>query len=258
MLAGVQSPFDHHCCCCRGSLARPRSPGLRGRRRGGCPRSSPATAARVTPRSSLARDDPNTSPGATPAATVELVLNLRRQLVTAGPRRRTRHDRLAPPPPPPDHRLAGDDLPASSPRRARHPGTDQEAAARPTSASKPNNPTRPGRPTSPTHRLADGSDVEILTWLDDHSRYALSVTAHRPVTGPARRHHLPRTRSPFMASPFSTLTDNGLVFTTRFAPAASTAATPSRPNSSSSASARRTRDPTIRPPAAKSNASNTP
>ena len=35
------------------------------------------------------------------------------------------------------------------------------------------------------HRLADGTDIEILTWLDDHSRYALSVTAHRPVTGSA-------------------------------------------------------------------------
>ena len=66
------------------------------------------------------------------------------------------------------------------------------------------------------HRLADGTDIEILTWLDDHSRYALSVTAHRPVTGPAvvttfraavERHGIP----------FSTLTDNGLVFTTRFA-----------------------------------------
>src|SRR5690606_12883045 len=34
------------------------------------------------------------------------------------------------------------------------------------------------------HRLADGSDAEILSWLDDHSRYALSVTAHQPVTGP--------------------------------------------------------------------------
>jgi transposase InsO family protein len=30
--------------------------------------------------------------------------------------------------------------------------------------------------------LADGGDVEVLTFLDDHSRYALSVTAHRPVT----------------------------------------------------------------------------
>jgi len=66
------------------------------------------------------------------------------------------------------------------------------------------------------HRLADGTDIEILTWLDDHSRYALSVTAHQPVTGPAvvttfraaiTRHGIP----------LSTLTDNGLVFTTRFA-----------------------------------------
>jgi hypothetical protein len=33
--------------------------------------------------------------------------------------------------------------------------------------------------------LADGADTEILTWLDDHSRYALSLTAHIRVTGPA-------------------------------------------------------------------------
>jgi transposase InsO family protein len=32
--------------------------------------------------------------------------------------------------------------------------------------------------------LADGTGTEVLTWLDDHSRYALSVTAHRRVTGP--------------------------------------------------------------------------
>ena len=31
-------------------------------------------------------------------------------------------------------------------------------------------------------RLADGTDVEILNWLDDHSRYLLSCTAHQPVT----------------------------------------------------------------------------
>jgi len=31
--------------------------------------------------------------------------------------------------------------------------------------------------------LADGDDAEVLTWLDDHSRYALRVTAHQPVTG---------------------------------------------------------------------------
>ncbi len=33
--------------------------------------------------------------------------------------------------------------------------------------------------------LAGGTDTEILTWLDDHSRCALSVTAHPRVTGPA-------------------------------------------------------------------------
>jgi hypothetical protein len=36
-----------------------------------------------------------------------------------------------------------------------------------------------------THcRLADETGSEVLTWLDDHSRLALSVTAHRRVTGP--------------------------------------------------------------------------
>ena len=29
-----------------------------------------------------------------------------------------------------------------------------------------------------------GADAEILCFLDDHSRYALSVTCHQPVTGP--------------------------------------------------------------------------
>src|ERR1700757_2273658 len=33
--------------------------------------------------------------------------------------------------------------------------------------------------------LADGTGTEILTWLDDHSRYALSLTAHHRVAGPA-------------------------------------------------------------------------
>ena len=64
--------------------------------------------------------------------------------------------------------------------------------------------------------LVIGDDIEILSWLDDHSRYALSITAHRPVTGPA----VVRTFQAAIAkhgTPFSTLTDNGLVFTTRFA-----------------------------------------
>lgn len=66
-----------------------------------------------------------------------------------------------------------------------------------------------------THwRLADGTDIEILNWLDDHSRLLLSCTAHHPVTG---RHVV----DTFLATidaygpPASTLTDNGRVYTAR-------------------------------------------
>ena len=41
-------------------------------------------------------------------------------------------------------------------------------------------------------RLADGTDVEILNWLDDHSRYLLSCTAHEPVTGDDVVSRIPR------------------------------------------------------------------
>ena len=65
------------------------------------------------------------------------------------------------------------------------------------------------------YRLVDGTDTEVLSWLDDHSRFALSITAHQTVKGPD-------VISTFVAAtdthgiPFSTLTDNGLVYTTRF------------------------------------------
>lgn len=68
--------------------------------------------------------------------------------------------------------------------------------------------TRPdGRP---------GADTEILTWLDDHSRYALSVTAHVRVTGPIVVSIFRQTVAAH-GIPASTLTDNGMVFTTRHA-----------------------------------------
>ncbi len=66
------------------------------------------------------------------------------------------------------------------------------------------------------YRLADGTDTEILSWLDDHSRYALSVTAHARVTGPIVRDTF-RTAVAAHGVPASTLTDNGMVFTTRLA-----------------------------------------
>lgn len=64
--------------------------------------------------------------------------------------------------------------------------------------------------------LKRGNHAEILCWIDDHSRYAISVTAHIRITTPivvdeftkaTQRHGIP----------YSTLTDNGLVFTTRLA-----------------------------------------
>jgi transposase InsO family protein len=63
--------------------------------------------------------------------------------------------------------------------------------------------------------LVDGTDVEILNWLDDHSRYLLSCTTRQPVTGDD-------VVSVFLGlieehgPPTSTLTDNGSVYTSRF------------------------------------------
>jgi transposase InsO family protein len=67
-----------------------------------------------------------------------------------------------------------------------------------------------------THwRLADGSEVEICSWLDDHSRYLLACTVFRRVGGDD-------VVATFTAAgdahgwPAATLTDNGSVYTSRF------------------------------------------
>ncbi len=62
--------------------------------------------------------------------------------------------------------------------------------------------------------LTEGTDAEILLWLDDHSRFIISASAHQPVTG---RTVLTTFRAACAThgTPQSTLTDNGLVFTTR-------------------------------------------
>jgi transposase InsO family protein len=61
-----------------------------------------------------------------------------------------------------------------------------------------------------------GTDVEILTFLDDHSRLVLDLTAHLHVTGPIVLAAFRRATKAH-GVPASTLTDNGLVFTARFA-----------------------------------------
>ena len=161
---------------------------------------------------------PKTSPRATPAATVELVLALRKQLTEQGldagadtigwhlhHRHQVRVSRAT------VHRIL-----------TRHAAVVPDPGKRPRSsylrfaAEQPNECWQ----SDFTHyRLTrpDGSpgvDVEIISWLDDHSRYALHVTAHPRITGQV-------VTTSFRAAvaqhgiPASTLTDNGMVYTTR-------------------------------------------
>jgi len=67
-----------------------------------------------------------------------------------------------------------------------------------------------------THwHLSDGSDVEIINWLDDHSRLLLSCTVFKAITGKIVIGTFNDARSQY-GTPFSTLTDNGNVYTARF------------------------------------------
>jgi len=61
-----------------------------------------------------------------------------------------------------------------------------------------------------------GADVEIITWLDDHSRYALHLSAHHRITAAIVHATFVDTAATY-GSPASTLTDNGMVYTVRFA-----------------------------------------
>lgn len=57
--------------------------------------------------------------------------------------------------------------------------------------------------------------AEILTWLDDHSRFALSITAHVTVGTPAVLATF-RAATAEHGVPASTLTDNAMAYTARF------------------------------------------
>jgi transposase InsO family protein len=158
---------------------------------------------------------PKTSPRATAPTTVELILELRAKLTAqghdAGPATIAWH--LAQ-----QHKLLVS--PATVSRKLTAAGlVTPQPQKRPRSsyvrfeAAQPNETWQ----SDFTHyRLADGTDVEILSWLDDHSRFLLHVCAHRRITGPIV---LTAFRASVQAHgvPASTLTDNGMVYTTRFA-----------------------------------------
>lgn len=67
-----------------------------------------------------------------------------------------------------------------------------------------------------TDTTAFPNGVEIITRLDDCTRYALHVTAHRRVTGPIMLATFRETAGQH-GIPASTLTDNGMVYTVRLA-----------------------------------------
>ena len=158
---------------------------------------------------------PASSPGATPPQTVELVLQLRKQLHEAGLDagadtigwHLTQHHATA--------------LSRATINRilTRAGAITPNPSKRPKSSYirfEADQPNETWQSDFTHYRLLDGTDCEILTWLDDCSRYALSVTAHARVTGPIV---LTTFRAAVAAHgvPASTLTDNGMVFTTRFA-----------------------------------------
>jgi transposase InsO family protein len=158
---------------------------------------------------------PHTSPRATPPDTVELVLRLRKQLTDAG--LDAGADTIA-------WHLAHHHQTTLS-RATIHRILTRAGTVTPQPAKRPKAsylrfqaemPNETWQSDFTHYRLATGADTEIITWLDDHSRLALHVSAHARITAPivvatfqqaVDRHGYPA----------STLTDNGTVYTTRFA-----------------------------------------
>ncbi|MGY1836262.1 IS481 family transposase [Blastococcus sp. SYSU DS0510] len=158
---------------------------------------------------------PHTSPRATPAATVERVLVLRKQLAESGldagadtigwhltQHHQTTLSRAT------IHRILSAQG-AVTPDPAKRPKSSYIRFA----AEQPNETWQ----SDFTHyRLTTGADTEIITWLDDHSRLALHVSAHARITGPIVLATFTNAAAQH-GYPASTLTDNGMVYTTRFA-----------------------------------------
>src|SRR3954454_15300685 len=163
---------------------------------------------------------PRSSPRATDPATVDLVLGLRKKLTEAGldAGADTLGWHLA------HHHQVTLSRATINRILTRAGAVVAEPAKRPKSsyirfqAEQPNETRQSDfthyRLTRPDGTL--GADTEIITWLDDHSRYALHLGAHPQITAPivlqtfteaAAQHGYPAT----------TLTDNGMVYTVRFA-----------------------------------------
>jgi len=158
---------------------------------------------------------PRTIPNATPAATVELILRLRRELAAAGLDagpdtigwHLTQHHQIVVSRATISRHLAKAGLVIPEPKKRPKSSYIRFEAAMPNETWQ----------SDFTHyRLTTGTDVEILTWLDDCTRYAIRVTAHHRVTTPIVLAEF-RAAIKTAGIPASTLTDNGMVFTVRLA-----------------------------------------
>ena len=163
---------------------------------------------------------PVTSPNATPEAVVDLVLALRKQLVESGLDAgadtigwHLQHHHAVTLSRATIHRIltrAG----AVSPEPAKRPKSSYIRFQ----AEMPNETWQSDfthyRLTNPDR--SPGADVEIITWLDDHSRYAVHVSAHWRITAKIVLNTFTKAAVQH-GYPASTLTDNGMVYTVRFA-----------------------------------------
>jgi hypothetical protein len=135
---------------------------------------------------------PHTIPGPTPAATVELVLRLRKQLSEAGLDagaetigwHLTHHHRV--------------ELSRATINRilVRAGTVTPDPSKRPKTSYvrfEADQPNETWQSDFTHYRLASSIDVEIITWLDDHSRYALHISAP-PGHRPDRAEGVPRSR----------------------------------------------------------------
>lgn len=162
---------------------------------------------------------PKTSPAATPPATVDLVLRLRKQLHEAGHDagaetigwHLTHHHDTA--------------LSRATIHRilTRHGAVTPEPKKKPKSsyirfqAAMPNETWQSDFTHYPlTDTVTFPKGIEIITWLDDCTRYALHVSAHRAITTPIVTATF-RKAAGQHGIPASTLTDNGMVYTVRLA-----------------------------------------
>ena len=161
---------------------------------------------------------PLSSPTATDAATVEMVLRLRKQLAAAGLDagadtigwHLTHHHRVTVSRATVNRILTRAGAVVSDPSKRPKSSYLRFEAAMPNECWQSDFTHYPL--ANPDGGL--GADTEIITWLDDHARYALHVSAHTRVTGPIVVATF-RTAADRHRPPASTLTDNGMVYTTR-------------------------------------------